>query len=154
MADLLTSLRDHLVTAGVVRDPLVAGPLPPLWREPRDGVPAPGEGDSASEVGATLVVGAFIATGIPPKPYEGFIRTDAVELIIRASKASLLKPFEEQVREAVNDRRNFYMGTLWVESAYLFRDMAIIDRSTDGGWTASLQYLFSLWGGPLAPPTG
>lgn len=155
MADLLQSFRDHLIANGIARKPSVAGSAPPMWLERKQGVPAPGEGDNATEIGATLVLGAFMATGIPPRPYEGFIRTDGVQLILRADNASRLRPLEEAIRELVNDRRDFILGSgLWIESMYLFRDMSIIDRDPEQGCTASLEYQATTWGPPLAPPTG
>lgn len=153
MADLLQAFRDHLVANSVCRKPSVAGPLPPMWLEPRNGVPAPGEGDNPTEVGATLVLGAFMAPGIVPQPYEGFVRTDGVEVWIRASNAALVRPLENQIRGIVNDRRNFSLGSLWVESMYLFRDLQPVDRGPQG-FTFSCSYLCSLWGPPLAPPSG
>jgi hypothetical protein len=51
---------------GIVRKPSVAGSLPPLWLEPRLGVPAPGEGNDPTEVGADAVIGAWTSSGIAP----------------------------------------------------------------------------------------
>jgi len=153
MADLLQSFRDHLILNSVCRKPSVPGTLPPMWLEPRNGVPAPGEGDSPAEVGQTLVLGAFMAPGVTPQPYEGFVRTDGIEVWIRASSAPLVRPVENSIRAAVNDRRNFSLANLWVESMYLFRDLQLVDSGPQG-WSFNLSYLVSLWGPPLAPPEG
>ncbi len=153
MADLLQAFRDELISQGIARKPSVPGALPPCWLQPRNGVPAPGEGDKPAEVGQTIVLGAFMAAGLAPQPYEGFVRTDGIEVWIRASNASLVRPVENQIRGAVNDRRNFSLGSLWVESMYLFRDLQLVDSGVHG-FTFSLSYLASLWGPPLAPPEG
>lgn len=112
MADLLTHLRDHLVAQGLVRRPDETMPAgaPPLWLEPRDGVPAPGEGQNPTERGPDVVLGAFRGGGIPARPFESSLREDVVEIRIRARLAPMASAIEAQLRPALIDRRNFQLG--------------------------------------------
>jgi hypothetical protein len=64
MATLLDHVRSHLIAQGLVRDPRVAGSLPPCWRQPANGTPAPGEGTNPTEIGADAVIGLVHSGGI------------------------------------------------------------------------------------------
>jgi hypothetical protein len=50
MPRLLDALKTHLISQGLVRDPRTAGVLPPFWRQPRLGTPAPGETPSGGSL--------------------------------------------------------------------------------------------------------
>lgn len=109
---LLSALRDHLVTHGVVRKPSVAGSLPPMWLEPALGVPAPGEGDNAVEIGQDLVLGAYLTGGFAPAAYST-LRKPIVDIRIRTAKdkAYLAEDVELALTPLVRDRRDWTMGT-------------------------------------------
>jgi hypothetical protein len=107
---LLTALRDHLVTAGIVRDPSAAGPLPPFWREPKLGTPAPGEGNNPTEVGTDIVVGAYLVGGIAPQAYGSWSRWQIVEIRFRTSKGYMAEDVELAISGQLIDRRDFMLG--------------------------------------------
>jgi hypothetical protein len=111
MADLLTDMRDYLIAQGLVRDPLVAGSAPPLWRSPREGVPAPGEGRNATEKGDTLVIAAFRSGGIASTAFESSVQKVTVDIYLRATKAPIAEQMGDQLRDALTDKRNFVMGS-------------------------------------------
>jgi hypothetical protein len=143
---LLDHLRDFLIDEGLVRDPRVAGPLPPFWRHPAEGVPAPGEGGNATEIGSTLTVGGFLVGGVPSPRHEGFLRTDGVELVIRATKVPLVVAFERDLREVLNDRRDLDLAGLTVHESLLFRDLQPLDTvtsSTGHVYTFVTEYLLT-----------
>jgi hypothetical protein len=157
--DLLNPLRDYLVGQGIVRKPATPAPggnpdLPPLWLEPRNGVPAPGESPNtnAIEVGPRVVVGAFESTGIAPDRHEGFVRDQHVDFRVRAKFAPDALAIKEQIRQYLNDRRSWDMAGLHVEESLMFRDWQRLgsdDQSFD--WTA--EFSFTLWGPPAVPET-
>lgn len=120
--ELLTALRTHLADQGIVRKPSVAGAAPPMWLEPRRGVPAPGEGSVPVEVGADLVVGAFIATGIPPRPYESWQRRPVVDIRFRARRAEFAHQLDATIRAALIDRRGWMLGPLRVLESQVWRE--------------------------------
>lgn len=120
--DLLSSLRTYLADEGLVRVPTDSGSEPPMWLEPRDGVPAPGEGNKVSERGDTLVIGAFDVGGIPPRPYESFKRTDFIDIWMRSTTAKVARDFEVDLRAALADKRNWDMAGLTVIESLIFRD--------------------------------
>lgn len=112
---LLDRIRQHMIDEAIGRDPRTPadnpGPPYPVFREPRDGVPAPGEGKGA-ERDDDLVVGLIVAPGVPPQTHEDFFRTDAVQFRIRARNYPLAETFERSLREAFHDRMNWLMGPL------------------------------------------
>lgn len=150
MAELLTSLRDHLIAEGVVRDPRVAGAEPPLWREPRLGVPAPGEyppnSKNDDEVGPDAVLGAFNADDVPPAPYNAGRRIDLVDVRIRTKTAPSAHELEEQLRAALIDRRNWSMAGLTIIECLAHRGLQPLgsdEQSYD--WVCS--YAFERYSG-------
>lgn len=112
MPVLLTAFRDHLVTAGLVRKPAVAGAAPPLWLEPKLGVPAPGEARSgnATEVDQDLVLGAFITGGFAPQPFGSWHRRPIVEIRFRGLSAQTIESTEMAITKELIDRRDWMMG--------------------------------------------
>jgi hypothetical protein len=105
---VVTALRDHLVAAGIGRDPETPGSLPPIIRDPQTGVPAPGEGLAA---GASAVIGLYRTGGIPPRRFEGERRTPVVQVTLRVRKAPMAEVIGEQIEAAVLDRRDWLMGS-------------------------------------------
>ncbi len=150
MPDLLTELRNHLVTASIVRNPNTAGALPPMWLEPKIGTPAPGEipaRGTATNVGATAVLAAYWSGGVAPSTIESFLRTDFVELRLRTTAASVAQTLEAAIRNAVIDtalgygKRNWTMGTTTIIESLVYRPM---DRlgSDEQSFDWSMELLF------------
>lgn len=147
--DTLEEVQRYLISAGFVRDPETSNStLPPLWVAPDEGTPAPGEG-AAPELHTDAVAGIFRAPGIAPRPYEGFIRIDAVDFVIRVLDVKDAVNFEASVRVLMNDKRGWWMGRMLVESSQLARDLQQIDASTVAT-TFNFQYTISTWG-PFQP---
>lgn len=114
--DLLSALRNHLVTAAIVRKPSVAGAAPPLWLEPRLGTPAPGEGNNPTEVGTSLVIGAYYDGGISTGPYESvsWIYRD-IQIVYRGLSVPTILNTDLAIRAQLIDRRDWMLnGTLYV----------------------------------------
>jgi hypothetical protein len=119
---LLDHLRDYLAAEGVVRDPDTQDPsLPPMWVEPRTGVPAPGKGNHVTRVGKTLVLGAFFSGGIPPAPLEGFRRMDTVDIWIRALNAPDAHTIEQAIRDKLIDKQDWDMAGLRITDSQQWR---------------------------------
>ena len=144
--DLLVNLRAYLVAEDLVRiprEPLPAG-RPPLWLEPRDGVPAPGEGKKAVEIDEDLVLGADRGVGLTPKPYEAWLRDDMVDVTFRAREAWLTVALEEELRARLVDRRDWQMAGLHVIESQLWRPLAPIKRN-DQAFTHRCSFHFQLY---------
>ena len=138
---LIEALRDHLIAEGLVRDPRVAGSLPPCWRSPKNGVPAPGEG-SGVEVGPTVVVALFPASGIPRAPYDaGVLRTDGLDIRIRSTTAPAAIQLDDQIRQVLVDQRAWDMAGLQIVESRLERPLDLI-YSDDQGFDFMAGYLF------------
>jgi hypothetical protein len=129
MATLLDHYLSHLISAGLVRSPAVAGPLPPAWRNPLQGVPAPGEG-TGSQVGATAVVGLMHAGGLTAAPLEGEWRRDIVDVVIRTTTAPAAVALGAEIRRVTIDRWNWAMGAITVMESLEFRPLQPLLPST------------------------
>lgn len=86
--DLLSALLAYLADQGVVRWPSVAGPLPPLWREPHGGAPAPGEKTGTAN-DPTTVLSVFRTGGFARTPDRGYSDRPTVDVRIRTKDAAL-----------------------------------------------------------------
>lgn len=136
---LLPNLRTHLITAGIVRDPTATGALPPMWLDPKQGTPAPGEGQG-TEISADAVVGAYLnpAGGIPARPFESSLRADIVEFRLRTKTAPRAVVLEKAIRAALIDRRNFDLAALRVVDCEEWRALTRLATRDD-----AYEYLFS-----------
>lgn len=155
--DLIIGIFEYLKEQGITRDPENASlqkTLPPLWMEPRDGCPAPGpvEGFTAAEIspnpeegGPGLVVSVEKSTGVPSPAYEGFLRMQHVQFVIRSYIAQTAYAFEQKLRVALNDKRGWMMYNVPVNESLLYRDLQPITRDKIA-YTYSLEYQFNLWG--------
>lgn len=141
-AELLPPLRNYLIAQGIVRKPSVAGELPPLWLDPRDGVPLPGAGENAVEIGPTAVLGAFQVSGIPRERYEQrILRTDAVDVWIRTKTAPAVHSIADALVEALADLRQWDMSGLPIIESLLFRPLQRLGSDEDSfDWT--MQFTF------------
>lgn len=130
MATLLEHFRDHLVSAGVVRIPRVAGTVPPLWLEPRDGAPAPG--DKTGTEDSSTVLSAFLTGGLASRPYESFMRTDIVDVWVRATQAPAVFDLETGLRAAIIDKRAWDMAGLTVIESLQWRPLQRLGSDAQG----------------------
>lgn len=132
---LLNDFREYLMAQGVVRKPSIAGSTPPLWLEPRNGTPAPGESPSNNTTEKSdTVLGAFLnlAGGIPARPYESSMRADTIEVRYRVKTAELITPIERAVRGALLDHKDFFMGTQRVIACDEWRALTRVDSDEQG----------------------
>jgi len=134
-------LRVYLVAQGIVRDPDIAGPKPPLWLSPRDGLPGPGEGGPPRA--HSLVLGGYPTAGVPPRPWEGFIRNEAVDLHFRCLTAPPILDVAEQIRRELSDRNLWQMGALLVQRSRIYSMLQPIVED-DQGFRYRVQYLFDI----------
>lgn len=103
MPTLLDHVVNHLRARGLGRLPGEAGPaarpwLPPLWRSPADGSPAPGE-KAGTEKDDGLVVALYHSGGIPPGPGEGYSSRFTIDVDARAMQRSRIEDYLEQLRD-------------------------------------------------------
>ncbi len=145
---LLEHLREHLITAGLVRKPAAAGALPPMWLEPRDGVKAPGEG-TTTERHPDLIVGAFMSGGVISQRHQGFFRFDGVDIHLRARTAPIALRFESDLRAAINDRRNVDFAGLTIIECLQFRPLQSLGRD-EQSFDYVTEYLLQTWQQPAA----
>ena len=145
--NLLSAFRNYLVDQELVRIPSVAGDAHPLWLEPRDGAPAPGEGESAATIDDELVLSAFLAAPIPRGPFESELRTDVIDVWLRcANPPTVAHDFEPLLRTAiiggaVGDNRNWDMAGVRIIESLEWRGMQRLGSGPQG-FTYVVSYLF------------
>jgi hypothetical protein len=147
MPPLLTAIRDHLVTNAVVRAPDVPGALPPCWKEPKLGTPAPGEtppGGGATEVGVDAVVALYLTGGIAPEPYGSFIRKPIVDVRLRTRTGLIAENLELAITKVLIDRRDFTMGGLYVVECEQWRTLQRLG-SDEQGFEYTAAFVFELY---------
>lgn len=147
---LLPNLREYLIATGLVRNPNIPGDAnsnpPPVWLDPRYGVPYPGQEENVGEYGyhPTMVLGIYPTTGIPSKPFEGFIQQRAVEIWYRCTTSPPIQVMHEALRPYIHDIRNFSMNGLITEQAMLSRELQRISAD-DEGYVFNCEVMFDLW---------
>jgi hypothetical protein len=144
---LLTALRDHLVIAGIARDPTVAGPLPPFWRDPKLGTPAPGDGNNSTEVGTEAVIAAYLVGGTPTEPQGSWVRFPIVELRFRTTKGFLAEDMDIAICNQIHDRRDFMLGGAGGLYVVECQQILPLQRlgSDEQGWEHLSQFRFELY---------
>lgn len=148
MADptLLDYIRDYLVTEGIVRKPEVDGKLPPLWREPQDGAPAPGEREGVAN-SDSAVVSIFNAGGIGRAAYSPW-RYPTVDFWLRVAQA----PLYESIANAITDA---FCGDQAAKVGWNMAGLEVIESrewrpwgrlgSDEQGWTYVGAFVFQLY---------
>jgi hypothetical protein len=146
MTRLLNALKTHLISEGIVRDPRTAGMLPPLWRQPKLGTPAPGEVpiNGALVEAGDPVAAAFISGGFPIARYESAWRRPTVEIRIRSSKAPEGENLGERILAATIDRTDWVMGGRRIIESQMWRPLSPAG-SDEYGFEFLLAIAFELY---------
>lgn len=144
MATISDKLRTYLIAQGVVRDPRVAGALPPCWRQPAEGVPAPGEG-TGTEVGPTAVVGLLRSGGLTSPRFEKEWRRDIVDIWLRTSTWPLAESIYADMRSKLIDKRNWNMGGIVIIESLEWRPLQLLSSDMNQGFTSQFAVLFECY---------
>lgn len=142
--NMIPALTDYLVAQGLVRKPDDAGSLPPVWRDPRKGVPYPGQKMDGNQSHPTLVLALYPATGIVSVPYEGFLVKLGVAIWYRGKTSPAIQAMHERIRGVLNDHHNIMMNGLLVNQAQMARENQRI-ASDERGFIYNCEYMFDLW---------
>lgn len=137
----------HLIAQGIVRDPRVAGPLPPAFRSPADGVPAPTEG-TGTEIGPTAVVGIMSNLMVPAPFVEAERRKDIVDIVYRTLKRPDADTLYDQVRLALVGppmKMNWLMPGMRVIQSSEWQGLNLIESNKAQGFTMKSAVLFETW---------
>lgn len=141
MATLADQVRTYLIAQGIVRDPRVAGGLPPAWRQPVDGVPAPNEGIGV-EVGPTAVVGLVKSGGIARPRFEKEWRRDIIDIYLRTTTWPIAETLYDLIADALIDKRNWTMGSMVIIESLEWRPHQMLDSDSAQGFTSHCAVLF------------
>jgi hypothetical protein len=137
MATIADRVWQHLINQAIVRDPRTAGALPPAFRSPADGVPAPGEG-IGTEVGPTAVVGISVDLTMPSPFVESEWRRDIVDIVYRTLKRPDADALYAQVRLALVGppfKMNWLMAGMRVIQSVEWQGLQRIDSNRAQGYT-------------------
>lgn len=144
MADLLSDMRAYLIAQGIVRKPSVAGAVPPMWLEPKLGVPAPGEGNNPTEVGDP-VLGGFTTGGFALGPYQdSFARQPILQINYRGNSPQAIQALELEITKRLADKRDWMMATTYLVESSLWQPLQRIG-SDEQGWEFSSAYSFQTY---------
>jgi hypothetical protein len=147
MATLSDKVFQYLISQGIVRDPRVAGPLPPAFRSPADGVPAPGEG-VGTELGPTAVVGISSDLSIAAPYAEIEWRRDIVDIVFRTLKRPSADTLYTDVRYALCGppwKMGWVMAGMRVIQSSEWQGLNLIDSSVAQGFTMKCAVLFETY---------
>jgi hypothetical protein len=147
VSTLLPNMRAYLTTLGLVKTPGVVGDAPPMWLDPSKGVPYPGQTKDLgpNESHPTLVLGAYPATGIPSRPFEGFYRQKGVSIYIRGSKSPFVqKIYERGLLPALHDVRDISMNGLLVNQSMCSRDLARVGAD-ENGYVYACEFMMDMF---------
>lgn len=145
---LLPALRDYLTAQSLGRKPAdaTADPtLPPIWLDPKRGIPYPGEKrDNAVEQHPDLVLALYPATGVPSVPFEGFLVKLGVAIWYRAKLSPTAQTHHEKIRGMLHDKRDLNFNGLSVNQSQMTREIQRIS-SDERGYVYNCEYMFDLW---------
>ena len=133
---LLTYFADELA---LVRRPSDGnGSLPPLYVDPRDGVPPPGSVTPATDA----VLGALQTGGFPARVREPELRRDIIDFWIRTKTSARARELEEQViRPSLIDKVDWTMGGLGINECLQWRALQRFSSDQDG-YIYTTAYIF------------
>lgn len=149
MATLTDKVSDYLIAEGIGRSPRTVGSLPPVWRQPVNGTPAPGEG-TGTEIGEPSVIGLVRSGGIPAAADEVEWRFDIVDVWIRSRTWPQTEALYALIRSAlvgdrVGERRGWIMAGLPVIQSREWRALAMLESNKAQGYVSQCACLFETY---------
>jgi hypothetical protein len=133
VASLVDRVWQHLINHSIVRDSRVAGVLPPAFRDPADGVPAPGEGFE-TEVGPTAVIGILTGVGIAAPFMQEEWRSDTVDIVYRTVKSPDSKILYSQVRASLCGMMNGNLAGMRIIQSREWNALGLVNSSRAQGF--------------------
>lgn len=152
--DILTALRNELVTAGLVRKPGNAGPLTPL-HVAEDVAPAPGDREPP-ETDANLVVTADLDVELGRPNFAASTRIIVIRFLYRSRKTAGLiraRRLDSAILDRIADRPDGGLGWImdqggahpvFVHSSALYGGLGRVAMSEDGVIDHSARYVFEV----------
>jgi hypothetical protein len=151
MPTILDYLDDYLIANGVGRGVRAAGgpTVPPIWKQPIEGTPAPGEGTGV-EVGDPVVIGLMRTGGIPQSPQEVEWRKDIVDIWIRSRTWPQTEAMWNAIRPLLvgthaQSRQGWTMAGLAVIESQEWRTLSLLDSSKSQGFTSMGSIVFETY---------
>ena len=119
------------------------GMILPIFIEPREGPPAPGElkGDENNE---KAVLSLIYTGGIPTGVLEKFHRKETFDFWVRSRSAQLAKQVDDRLRLLLHDQRDWSMDGLQVIESLSWRPMQPVGSGPQG-YSYTLSYIFELY---------
>jgi hypothetical protein len=155
-SNLLGAITSELAQANIAREPNIAGPAPPIWREPPEGAPGPGDMTGVTNDPLT-VLSLFYSGGVVPPPGSHWERQTTVDLWIRtkgAGPARRAMDLEHAIRKQMlplneSYRTDYFLGhgaeQMHVVECRLWRDIQRLGSSREQGYTFIVSYWFQLY---------
>jgi hypothetical protein len=119
------------------------GTLYPVFIDPRDGPPAPGE-RSGNENNSAAVLSLIYTGGIPTGTLEKFRRRSTFDFWVRSKTPQLAGQIDSRLRLLLHDKRNWDMAGLSVIESLEWRPMQPVGNGPEG-YSFTLSYIFELY---------
>jgi hypothetical protein len=120
-----------------------AGDLYPVFLEPREGTPAPGE-PKGKENNERAIVGLILTGGMRTGTLEKFRRKVVFDFWIRAMPPQLPQQIGDRLRLLLHDKRNWDMAGLTVIESMLWRPLQPVGHGPQG-YSYTMGFLFELY---------
>jgi hypothetical protein len=145
--DLLGAFRQHLVDQGLVRKASVAVPgKRPVFVEPADGAPAPGEREGVENDDVTMI-SLFVGGDIAGAAFEGFIAKSTIDVRYRTHDAQEVLDLAAAVRLAIVDQWDWLMGGLRVIESREWAGVQRVGSSAAQGYDFVHKFYFEYYSG-------
>lgn len=120
-----------------------AGSLYPVFVEPREGAPAPGQ-RKGNEDNTEAVLSLVYTGGIPTGPLESFHRRETFDLWVRSKGPQLAKQIDNRLWKLLHDKRDWDMDGLTVIESLQWRPMQPLGNDPQG-YTYIVSFIFELY---------
>lgn len=119
------------------------GVLYPVFIEPREGPPAPGE-KKGTENNKAALLSLIYTGGIPTGPHEAFHRKETYDFWVRSTSPQLAKQIDNRLWELLQDQRDWDMEGLHVIESLQWRPLQPVGSGPQG-YSYTVSYIFELY---------
>lgn len=119
------------------------GDLLPMFIDPREGPPAPGE-KKGTENNSTGILSLVYTGGVATGPLEKFHRRETYDIWIRTMTPQLAKHVADRLRLLLHDKRDWNMDGLQVIESMEWRPMQPVGHGPQG-YSYTVTYLLELY---------
>lgn len=139
-------IQAYLIENSIGRDPRDGTnmSLPPIWRQPADGTPAPREGEGTA-VGQDAVIGLIHTNAITAARFESEFRRTIIDIWYRTLTWPRNEELYSACRRLLIDKFNWQMAGLRVIESQEWRGHQMLESDSGQGYTGMSSVLFQCY---------